>query len=242
MARTRQDRGSTLWRWICVVRRGQGRLAEAEKLFREALEMALGIADDDVRLTVPVLSKLAGVRQQQGGAGALAEAEGLLRQAVAVLQQDGGNNGAALAAVSNNLASVLQDQHTTPPYGSRKEEDKLHEAEALYRHAIQCWDDSLGKNSPPSASGLNNLGSLLIAQGRLHDALTTLDRALRILESSVGPSDPRALHTRLTLAVVRWMQGHFDHATELVEGLNQQSDGAGAALCELLRRRSCCPR
>jgi tetratricopeptide (TPR) repeat protein len=87
--------------------------------------------------------------------GNFAEAEQLLRRALAIDSRRLGPHHPSVAISLNNLAQLLQ---TT---------NRLVEAEPLYRRALAINEQSLGPDHPDVARDLNNLAQLLQATDRL---------------------------------------------------------------------------
>jgi tetratricopeptide (TPR) repeat protein len=115
--------------------------------------------------------------------GNYAEAEPLLRRALAVDERSLGPNHPNVATCLNNLAALLHDTN------------RLKEAESLYRRALAIDEQSFGANDPRVATCLNNLSQLLQATNRLEEAESLYRRALAIDEQGFGPSHPRvAVH------------------------------------------------
>jgi len=111
--------------------------------------------------------------------GNFAEAEPLLRRALALDEKRFGLNHPNVATCLNNLAALLHDTN------------RLKEAEILYRRALAIDEQSFGSNDPKIATCLNNLALLLKASGRLREAEPLYRRALAVDEQSFGPDHPR---------------------------------------------------
>jgi Flp pilus assembly protein TadD len=62
--------------------------------------------------------------------------------------------------------------------------------------------DRLGVDHPDTANSLNNLASVLHAQGDLAGARTFYERALAIREQRLGPGHPITVRNRENLATV----------------------------------------
>jgi tetratricopeptide (TPR) repeat protein len=110
--------------------------------------------------------------------GRFAEAEPLLRQALAIAEQGLGPNHPNVAGLLDNLAILLQDTN------------RLHEAEPLTRRAMAIFEQSYGPHHPHVATNLNNLALLLKATNRRAEAEPLYRRALAIDEHSLGPDHP----------------------------------------------------
>jgi tetratricopeptide (TPR) repeat protein len=107
-----------------------------------------------------------------------AEAEPLMRRALAIDEASFGNKHPRVAAQLNNLAQLLQ---TT---------NRLAEAEPLVRRALAIDEASFGNEHPNVARNLNNLAGLLKATNRLAEAEPLMRRALAIDEASFGNEHP----------------------------------------------------
>ena len=108
----------------------------------------------------------------------LAEAEPLMRRALAIDEASYGTDHPSVATRLNNLASLLQ---TT---------NRLAEAEPLMRRVVAIFEISYGNDHPNVATALNNLASLLQATNRLAEAEPLMRRALAIDEASYGTDHP----------------------------------------------------
>ena len=75
----------------------------------------------------------------------------------------------------NNLADLLTAQN------------KIDEAEPLFRRALEIWETQLGENHPHVASGLFNIASLLKKQNKLDEAREIRDSALPLARRVLGP-------------------------------------------------------
>jgi tetratricopeptide (TPR) repeat protein len=115
--------------------------------------------------------------------GNFAEAEPLIRRALAVDERSFGPNHPNVATCLNNLATLLY------------ETNRLEEAEPLYRRALAIDEQSFGATDSRVATCLNNLAQLIQATDRPEEAESLYRRALAIDEQGFGPSHPRvAVH------------------------------------------------
>ena len=108
----------------------------------------------------------------------LAEAEPLMRRALAIDEQSFGAEHPNVAIDLNNLAQLLQATN------------RLAEAEPLMRRALAIDEQSFGAEHPNVARDLNNLAQLLQATNRLAEAEPLMRRALAIDEQSFGAEHP----------------------------------------------------
>ena len=110
-----------------------------------------------------VASDLNNLAQLLKATNRLAEAEPLMRRALAIDEASFGTDHPNVASDLNNLAQLLQATN------------RLAEAEPLMRRALAIDEPSFGKDHPRVAIRLNNLAQLLKATNRLAEA-EPLDR------------------------------------------------------------------
>ena len=196
--------------------KAQGRLAEAEPLYRRSLairEKILGPEHPDV---AGALNNLAGLYRLQG---LYANAEPLLRRALAIREKSLGPEHGDVAQSLNNLAAL---------YGA---EQRYADAEPLYERALAMREKILGPEHPGVAATLNNLAAVYEARGRFADAEPLYRRALAIWEKTLGPEHPDVATGLNNLA------GLYVKEMRLAEGL----DTARRATA-ILRQRYTRPR
>eukprot|EP00808_Paulinella_micropora_P025534 g7102.t1 len=178
----------------------QGKLAEAEPLYRRALagyEEELGATHPD---TLVMVNNLAVLLKDQGK---MAEAEPLYRRALAGREEKLGATHPDTLVMVNNLAILLSDQ------------GKLAEAEPLYRRALAGYEEELGATHPDTLVMVNNLAGLLKDQGKLAEAEPLYRRALAGKEEKLGATHPDTLATVNNLAVLLYDQGKLAEAEPL---------------------------
>ena len=107
-----------------------------------------------------------------------ADAEPLLRRALAIFEASFGADHPNVARGLSNLALLLRATN------------RLADAEPLLRRALASDEASFGANHPEVAIRLNNLATLLQATNRLAEAEPLMRRALAIDEASVGADHP----------------------------------------------------
>src|SRR5262249_25940633 len=139
---------------------GQGKVAEAVKVAREASALArdsLGIRSTEF---LYVHSHLG---QFLSAAGQFDEAEAVCWELVEVWRQTGEEGRATLAQCENNLAEVY------------RQTDRHAKAVPLYRRALEVMRQAHGERSALVAILLNNLALSLVATG-CHDEAEPLFR------------------------------------------------------------------
>ncbi len=161
---------------LAMLHREKGETPAAEKALREALALNPNAPE--------TLSNLGSLLH---GAGKLAEAEALERQAVAVLQKRGGPRTAELATASTNLADLLWNR------GAHVE------AIGLFRRALEVDRAVYGAGHPELFIDLMNLGMRLKAMGQAREADGLLREALAIAERQFGAGSEQAKAARAGL-------------------------------------------
>ncbi|MFN6353459.1 MAG: tetratricopeptide repeat protein, partial [Cyanobacteriota bacterium] len=161
---------------------GLARVAEHQAVFVEALQWSQkGLTECEERLgpehpgTATALNNLASLLKTTNR---LAEAEPLMRRALAIDEASYGNDHPMVAIRLNNLAQLLQDTN------------RLEEAEPLMRRALAIDEASYGPDHPRVAIDLNNLAALLQATNRLAEAEPLMARVVEIFEISYGKDHP----------------------------------------------------
>jgi tetratricopeptide (TPR) repeat protein len=119
-----------------------------------------------------------------------AEAEPLLRRALAIDEAAYGATHPSVATDLNNLASLLQDTN------------RLGEAEPLFRRALAIDEAAYGATHPRVATDLNNLALLLRDTNRLGEAEPLFRRALAIDEAAYGATHPNVAGDLNNLALL----------------------------------------
>ena len=145
------------------------RWKECEEQQRHALAEATALADSN--LVAAASNNLARLLQDTNR---FAEAEPLMRRALANDEVAYGERQATMAIRLNNLATLL---HAT---------NRLAEAEPLLRRALAIDEAALGEQHPTVAIRLNNLAMLLQDTSRFEEAEPLLWRALAIDEAAYG--------------------------------------------------------
>ncbi len=196
-----------------------GRYAEAEPIYRRALEMARA-ADPPARarFIAGCCNGLALCLKQQEK---YTEAEALYREGIEVHSRDTGAEGLPAARLSANLANMLASVGRTE------------EALALYRAVGQVYAKRLDR-SHPDVSGLsNNRGHLLMGLGRHAEAEPLFREAVAGLSERLGADHINVAMARSNLARVLVELGRTEEAIEAarlaVAGAEKsQAPGGGA--------------
>jgi len=133
-----------------------------------------------------------------------AEAEPLIRRALAIEEMSFGPDHPSVATRLSNLAQLLQDTN------------RLDEAEPLMRRTLAIGEKIFGPEHPQVATRLSNLAALLGATNRVVEAEPLIRRALAIDEKNFGP-EHRQVATRLNnLAYLLHDTNRLDEAEPLM--------------------------
>jgi len=128
-----------------------GKYIEAEKIFRQALELNKEVLGDNHPGTLANMNNLAEVfRQQRKNA----EAETLQRQTLKLRKEVLGNDHPDTLASMNNLAIVFRYQ------------GKYTEAETLQQQTLKLRKEVLGDDHPDTLNSIHNLAIVLEQQGK----------------------------------------------------------------------------
>jgi tetratricopeptide (TPR) repeat protein len=145
--------------------KSRAQYAQAEPLFRRALEIREKIYGPDHPGVATVLNNLAELLRDQGQ---YAQAEPLYRRALKIREKAYGPDHPDVATVLNNLAGLLraQGQHA--------------QAEPLLRRALEIDEKAYGPDHPDVATVLENLSVLYGEMGQKTRAQDCASRASRI--------------------------------------------------------------
>ena len=171
----------------------QGKYAEAEPLYRDALKMNQRLFKGDHPDVETSLNNLAALLESQGK---YAEAEPLYRDALKMNQRLFKGDHPSAAISLNNLARLLQAQ------------GKFVEAETLSRNALQMYQRLFKGDHPDLAGILNNLAALLHSRGKHAEAEPLYRDALKMYRRigvtyAVGKSEGEALTLLAALPLTR---------------------------------------
>lgn len=147
-----------------------------------------------------------------------AEAEPLMRRALAIGEARFGTEHPNVAIHLNNLAHLLHDTN------------RLDEAELLMHRALSIDEASFGTEHPHVAIRLNNLAQLLGATNRLEEAEPLIRRALAIDEANLGTEHPRVSIRLNNLAQLLQATNRLDEAEPLMRralAIDEARFGAG---------------
>jgi len=178
----------------------QGKLAEAEKMYRRALqgyEKALG---PKYTSTLDTVNNLGNLYKNQDK---LAEAEKMYMRALQGKEETLGPKHISTLETVNNLGLLY------------KKQGKLAEAEKMYMRALQGNEDALGPKHKSTLSTVNNLGNLYKNQNKLAEAEEMYMRAFQGYEEALGPEHTSTLYTVNNLGSLYKDQGKLTEAEKM---------------------------
>lgn len=132
------------------------------------------------------------------------KAEALMRSAVEILEDTGGEPLGHYVAALNNLGVLLH------------ETNRVSEAEAMYRRVLEIVQNRGGDPLPSYARALNNLAALLGYTNRLGEAEPLVRQALVIDEKCFGKDHPNVARDLNNLALVLKTTNRPDEAEPLM--------------------------
>ncbi len=151
------------------------------------------------------------------GAALHAEAESLMRLALAVDEQSFGSEHSNVATDLNNLAVLLQATN------------RLAEAEPLYRRMLAIHEQNFGPEHPNVAADLNNFAQLLQATNRLAEAEAVMRQVVSIFKRNLGEDHPNVAKGLNNLAQLLQATNRLAEAEGLMRralAIDEQSFGA----------------
>eukprot|EP00873_Tetraselmis_striata_P033266 jgi/Tetstr1/453530/TSEL_040498.t1 len=137
--------------------------------------------------------------------GDLAGAEGLLKRALDISEQQLGSHHPHTASSLNSLAALHQGKGD---YAA---------AQPLMERALDIREQQVGPRHPDTATSLNNLAELHRAKGDYAAAQPLMERALDIREQQLGPRHPDTATYLNNLAQLHRDKGDYAAAQPLME-------------------------
>jgi tetratricopeptide (TPR) repeat protein/tRNA A-37 threonylcarbamoyl transferase component Bud32 len=157
----------------------QGRLDDAEPLYREAYEMGTRLGPDDEATLLAELNLATLLRSQ----GRYKEATPLIERNVETKRRLLGPEASATLDAVSNLANHYQE--TGDPA----------RAERLRRPTLEVRRRVAGEKAPGTISDMNNLANDVALQGRFEEAEALNMKVLALKEEVFGPEHPSTLNT-----------------------------------------------
>ena len=181
-----------------VLRKSQGRYAEAAAFYKRALPILRASGDQDALATL--YHNLGGIEHARGRyAAGVPHA----RKSVALREAELGPDHVAVAADVAALAALVEGT------------GRLEEAALLYERALRVFRSKLGRESTEVALNLSGLATLRQQQGRPAEADRLFAEAVPLQERLFGRGHPEVAMTLHNLAFHERAQGHVARAVAL---------------------------
>lgn len=191
-----------------------GKLAEAENMYRWALDKKEKVWGPDHPSTLDTLDNLGTLYADQGK---LAEAEEMSMRSFVGKKK----------TLRRDHRSTL-DIHFGTLY---HDQGKLAEAEQMYSRALNGTEKALGPDHPSTLDIMDKLGTLYTDQGKLAEAERMFLRALDGKEKALGPDHPSTLNVILKLGNIYKVQGKLAEAEQMFRrALNGTEKAQGRSL------------
>jgi len=178
----------------------QGRLTEAEALYRDALSMLERATEPGHPRRGWALNDLGLNLHKQGRH---AEALEITTRAVDLRTATEGPDAPPTLTSLNNLASILRAL------------GRFEESAALQRRVLAVRQATLPPDDPELGLTLNNLGAVLLDLDRPAEAEATLRQAAAVRDRALGPDHPLTAQTRILLAEALARDGRLDAAWDM---------------------------
>jgi tetratricopeptide (TPR) repeat protein len=180
--------------------RRDGKYAEAESLYKKALEIAKKTIGEDHANYAIGMNNLAALYASQGK---YADAEPLYMQALEIDKKTIGESHTNYANHLSNLAELYRNL------------GKNADAEPLYKKALEIDKKTVGEDHPKYAIHLNNLAELFRIQGKYSDAEPLYKKALEIGKKTIGEDHPNYATRLNNLAALYQNQRKYAEAEPL---------------------------
>ena len=181
-----------------VLRKAQGRYAEATRFYRRALPLMRATRDREAVATL--YHNLGGIEHARGR---YAAGEPYARKSVALREAALGRDHVAVAADVAALAAIVEGR------------GRLAEAARLYERALRVFRRKLGPDSTEVALNLSSLAALRQQQGRAAEAGRLYARALPLQERLYGRGHPEVAMTLHNFAYHERARGRLARARAL---------------------------
>ncbi|KAH7126725.1 hypothetical protein B0J11DRAFT_460046 [Dendryphion nanum] len=178
----------------------QGKLDEAEKMYKRALEGKEEALGPKHTSTLDTVNNLGALYRDQGK---LVEAEKMFKWALEGYEEALGPKHTSTLNTVGNLGALYRDQ------------GKRDEAEKMFKRALEGREEALGPKHTSTLDTVNNLGALHRDQGKLVEAEEMYKRALEGKEKALGPKHTSTLDTVNNLGNLYADQGKLVEAEKM---------------------------
>ncbi|KAI7770703.1 hypothetical protein LZL87_004490 [Fusarium oxysporum] len=175
-----------------ILYRDQGKLLEAEAMYKRALEGYEKALGQDHISTLNIINNLGVLYRDQGK---LLEAEAMYKRAIEGYEKALGQDHISTLNTVNNLGALYVGQ------------GKLLEAEAMFKRALEGREKALGQDHISTLNTVNNLGALYAGQGKLLESEAMYKRALEGYKKALRKDHISTLNTVNNLGALYAGQG-----------------------------------
>ena len=187
---------------LASILQDQGKLMEAEKMYRRALQGREKILGVESPSTLSSVRDLASILRDQGK---LVEAEKMYQRALHVKEKAWGLEHPFTLDTGDKLGNMYRDQ------------GKMNEAEDMYRRALAGKEKILGLVDTSTLDTVGSLGKLYMDQGKMKEAEGMHLRALTGFTKTLGPEHTSTLDTRYALGILYKTRSQFGDAVHNLE-------------------------
>ena len=196
-----------------------GNYADAKTQLERARELCLALYGEEHKDTLLVFNDLANLAQERGD---LAEAEALYKKTLAIQHRMLGERSQEALRTMHNLASLLHEKaKLSEPY----DDNKLAEAEDLYRKTLQIRREELTAEHPSTLNTANLLALVLKDRGQRYAAEKLMQENLQIRRRVLPAGHPDIASSWLALGKLLFdnrefveAERHFREAVEIFNG------------------------
>jgi len=177
---------------------GQGQFADAERMFRESLDIRRTLYGDE-HLDVAESLFYLGLVLEKGKADYV-QAESLFREALRVRRKLLGESNAIVARTLRGLGVLLMS------------EEKWPEAERVCREALAISRGVLGASHPDTTADSDNVASTLLMQGKRDEAIKVYLQNLEEVLRTYGPDHLEVALSYRNIGAALFMQRRYEEA------------------------------
>ena len=174
-----------------------GKYAEAETLYRRAVQLLEGVGEQASAQVLGYRSTLGAAVASQGR---LKEARPLFERSLAEEERLLGPDHPQVARLLTNLGLLYQ------------REGELEKSRQALERALQILERRVGPDDPHLGQALNNLSATLAAMGRIDEALATLRRAVRVWSHAGAGESPDLCYALASLSSMLLQRSDLDDA------------------------------
>jgi tetratricopeptide (TPR) repeat protein len=204
---------------LAAASRGQNKHAQAESLYKRALEICRNKPMPRSKQLSRIATILNGLAVLYVEQGKYAQAESHYVQALEICEQMIEQQeldmyyGSSLADSSDIEYKIVLNSYNLARLCHKR--GKYAQAELLYRRALDFYEEEYGPEFHNTADTLSALGLLYVDQGKCTQAEPLLTRALEIHKKIHEPEDRRVAISMSNLAKLYYVQSKYEQAESL---------------------------